>query len=115
MNSVICTYCGNEAEWISNEAIYGYRAGESWMIWLCRDCDAWVGCHRNTTRPLGTIANKELRGLRVAAHNHIDRLWRSGRYKRTTVYLALELVFGRVIHIGQADEETCRRILQLKL
>jgi hypothetical protein len=112
--TVTCPYCGGDAEWISNEAVYGRRYGHSWMIWLCRPCEAFVGCHKNTQKPLGTLARRDLRRLRIAAHGHIDPLWRSGRYRRKTVYRALARVFGREVHIGEADEETCRRILELK-
>lgn len=111
---VICPYCKKEAEWVSNEAVYGRRWGESYMCYWCRDCDAMVGCHLNSQRPLGTLAKRDLRRMRIKAHQHIDQLWRSGRYQRSTVYRALNYVFGREIHIGESDIETCRKILGLK-
>ena len=115
MEPIICPYCGEEAEFISNEAIYGRAIGRwPWVYW-CRADDAYVGTHQNSRRPLGTLANAELRELRVRCHEHIDPLWRGGRYRRTTVYRALAHVFGREIHIAEADIETCRKILQLKL
>lgn len=113
--SVICPYCESEAEFISNEVVYGKPFGDSWMIYLCRNCEAYVGTHFNDPRkPLGTLAKRDLRRMRIKAHEHIDHLWRSGRYRRSTVYQALNYVFGREIHIGESDIETCRKILQLK-
>lgn len=115
MSNVICSYCEQPAEWVSNETIYGRRYGASYMIWLCRSCEAWVGCHQNTKRPLGTLANKELRTARMKAHDHIDPLWRSGKFPRKEVYRALAEHFGKEIHIGGADMETCNKILQIAL
>jgi zinc-finger-containing domain len=113
--AVICPYCDTPAEWVSNEVVYGRPFGESHMIWLCRPCWAYVGCHQNSGRPKGTLANADLRAMRIAAHAHIDPLWQTGRYKRKTVYRALKKVFGREIHIGESDEATCREILALKI
>ena len=108
-----CPYCGNAAEWVSNAAIYGRTYGKSYMVYLCRPCNAYVGCHNNTTKPLGTMANAELREWRVKAHNHIDPLWQSGEMKRSDVYAWLNRHFGKDIHIGESDVETCRKILSL--
>ena len=57
---MICPYCQKEAPWISNEEVYGKRYGKSYMCYYCKDCDAYVGCHDNTKRALGTMANQEL-------------------------------------------------------
>lgn len=109
--AVTCPYCGRPAEWVPNAEVYGRPYGASYMIWLCRPCEAWVGCHKNTREPKGTLAKKELRDLRIAAHDHIDPLWRDGRYQRRQVYAALNRWFGQIIHIGESDEDMCKRIL----
>jgi hypothetical protein len=111
----ICPYCGKPAEWVENREIYGKNYGKSYMMWLCRKDDAYVGCHQNTRKPLGTIANKELREWRKKAHAHIDPIWQSEEMARGQVYAKLAKVFGREIHIGEADIETCKKILELKL
>ena len=59
-----CNHCNKEAEWIENKIVYGRNYGKSYMIWFCHNCDAYVGCHNNTERSLGIMANKELRELR---------------------------------------------------
>jgi len=109
-----CPYCKKPAEWVSNEAVYGGRRyGKSYMIWLCVPCDARVGCHQNTKRPLGTMANKELREVRIAAHANIDSLWRSGDYRRSDVYRAMNKHFGKEIHVGESDIELAQQIADL--
>jgi hypothetical protein len=47
----ICPYGHKQAAWVSNEQIYGSPYSHSYMCYLCKDCNAYVGCHRNTRRP----------------------------------------------------------------
>ncbi len=108
-----CTYCGREAEWVENKEVYGRNYGDSYMIWLCRPCDAYVGCHQNTRRPKGSFANKSLRSARREAHSVIDPLWQSGKYARKTVYKRLSEAFGgEEIHVGESDEKRCKEIIE---
>lgn len=71
-----CPYCGSEAHLKDSAMIYGKSFG---MVYLCDRypfCDSWVGVHKGTTNPLGTMADSELRELRKNAHVLFDRLWR---------------------------------------
>lgn len=108
---MICPYCKNEAPWVENKAIYGRNYGKSYMCYFCKPCDAYVGCHNNSKRPLGIMANKELRQWRRKAHDHIDPVWQSGKKKRGAVYAILREKLGREIHVGESDIETCQKIL----
>ncbi len=110
-----CPYCGEPAQWVPNEVIYGRRYGRSYMAWYCRKDNAYVGCHNNTKTPLGTMANKELRQWRVKAHAHIDPLWKSGRITRKKLYKRLNGYFGREVHIGEADIRLCKAIVAIPL
>lgn len=108
-----CPYCGKEAQWVDNVKIYGKRYGKSYMMWWCKPCDALVGCHQNTRKPLGTLANKELRGLRIKAHAVFDPLWKSGNMTRDDAYHLLKEKTGKWLHIGEADVEDCKLIINL--
>lgn len=110
---VFCTYCGKEAEWVENKEIYGRNYGKSYMCWLCRDCDAFVGCHNNTKRPLGTFANRELRSLRKQVHLYIDQFWKNGQLKRALVYSRISKELGFQYHTGESTIETCKKVLAL--
>lgn len=113
---MICPYCKKQAIWCENKAIYGKNYGKSYMCWLCKDCNAYVGCHNNTKKPLGTMTNAELREWRVEAHKAFDKLWKGeGHYakKRKKAYQLLKEKFGREIHIGESDIETCKEIINL--
>ena len=104
--------CGNEAEWVSNAEIYGRPYGKSHMIWLCRECDAYVGCHNNTKTPKGTLAKKDLREARQRAHSIIDPLWQYKLYTRKDVYLKLKESLGKDIHVGETKTvKECEEII----
>jgi hypothetical protein len=108
-----CSYCGRPAEWVPNSEVYGRNYGKSYMIWLCRPCDAYVGCHNNTKNPKGRLfANRPLHAARRAAHAVIDPIWQSGVYTRATVYKRLNEAFGREIHVAGSDEQTCHDIIK---
>lgn len=111
---MICPYCGNKAEWVSNDVIYGKRFGKSYMCYYCKPCDAYVGCHKNSHKALGTMANRELRKLRMEAHKAFDVLWKSGLMTRKEAYALLSTEFsGREMHIGESDEKTCKKIIKV--
>ena len=107
-----CPYCTKEATWVENKVIYGRNYVKSYMAWWCGDCRAYVGCHQNTKKPLGTMANAELRQWRRNTHTVIDPLWKSGKYKRSNVYRMLSDAFHQEIHIGEADVEGCKAIIE---
>ncbi len=110
---MICPYCGEPAIWCENKEIYGKNYGKSWMCYLCKPCDAYVGCHNNTEKPLGIMANKELRAWRRQAHAAFDPLWKGNKNRsrgRTYELLAKEL--GKQIHIGESDIQTCQKVIE---
>ena len=59
--NVICNYCGKPAEYVDSTVVYGSSYG---MIYYCKPCNAWVGVHKGSGAPLGTLANAELRAYR---------------------------------------------------
>ena len=100
MKKVICQYCGGDTEWVENKEVYGRNYGKSYMIYLCRPCDAFVGCHNNTKEPKGyVLANKELRAWRRKAHAFIDPIWQSGKLARGQVYDRLKNAIGYEVHV----------------
>ena len=109
-----CNHCNKPAEWVENKEVYGRNYGSSYMIWLCRDCDAYVGCHNNTKQPKGDYLPKaDLRKARRKAHSIIDPIWQTHKYKRNTVYLRLKEAFGREVHIGNTKTvDECEEIIK---
>lgn len=111
--NIICPYCAKEAHWVENKEIYGKNYGKSYMMWLCKSCDAYVGCHNNTRQPLGTLANKELRELRKQAHAVFDPFWKEWGMKRQDAYKMLSAKFGKQMHIGESTKEECMAIIKV--
>lgn len=113
MQVVICPYCGKQAAYIDSKVIYGKSYG---MIYLCCPCDAYVGVHEGTDRPLGRLANKDLRKWKMAAHEAFDPLWKSGRMKRAAAYQWLadlmELTRDET-HIGMFDIPECMKVIAI--
>lgn len=48
------------------------------MIYICKDCDAYVGVHEGTDTALGRLSNKELRSAKIKAHAAFDQIFRDG-------------------------------------
>lgn len=74
-------------------------------FWMCNSCKNFVGCHKNANKnkqkPLGVIANKELRQMRMNIHNVLDQIWREEkRMKRTELYAILSKELGYEYHTG---------------
>jgi len=111
--NVMCPYCAKPAVLADSAEVYHGRSYG--MIWICRPCGAYVGCHKNSKdhAPKGSLANAELRPLRIAAHAAFDPLWKSGDMKRKEAYAwlkaALDVDFP--IHIGESDVDMCHRII----
>lgn len=114
MQEVICPYCGNTAEFTDSAEIYhGHGYG---MIYLCRPCDAYVGTHKGTDKPLGRLANAELRRWKIAAHGAFDPLWKGGEFRRNEAYRWLAGKMGlpkERTHIGMFDVPQCQKVIQI--
>ncbi len=112
-----CPYCGWRASLVTGERVYPHRRDLHMLkFWLCSKCDAWVGCHPRTDIPLGRLANKELRVLKMAAHRTFDPLWKCGSMTRRDAYAWLSRAMNlppRETHIGMFDEEQCREVVRL--
>ena len=103
-----CPYCNKKAEYIDSKHYYSNSKSYG-MMYLCRPCDAYVGTHKNSGKPLGTMANKELRELRKKCHAMFDPIWKSGM-TRKEAYKLLEENTG-VKHIAWTTVNECKSIL----
>lgn len=118
MKEVFCPYCGKRAEFVDSAEVYHGRSYG--MIYLCRPCDAYVGCHGNGKgdSPKGRLANAELRRWKIAAHNAFDPLWKFGpfRGRRSSAYAWLAEQMGlpkEKTHIGMFDVAECQQVIQI--
>ena len=116
----ICRYCGGVIRLVPAESVYGEStvklgmAGEK--LYQCQNCNARVGCHKGSTRPLGNVANEMLRLKRMEAHRVFDDSWRSRHMSRTQAYKwlsqQLRIPLKRT-HIGGFEMDQCQKVIEL--
>lgn len=114
-----CPYCGGDAEMVTGEVLYPHRPDlHAKRFWRCAPCDAYVGCHApgqgygDGTRPLGRLANAELRAAKLATHAAFDPLWRDGHLSRKDAYSWLAAGLGIRVdkcHVGLFTVAECQR------
>lgn len=120
-----CPYCGCQSHIVDDTFIYKKSYGGK--VYVCENypkCDAYVGCHRDNGKPLGRLANKQLRQMKSAVHLVFDSLWERKMKRdkcdkqtaRTAAYKWLaekmKIDFERC-HIGEFDIEQCNRALEI--
>lgn len=109
---ITCPYCNNEAKVSSGKEIYPGRYDlYDKKFYLCKPCDARVGCHKDG-RPLGPLANLTLRRMRSQAHAAFDPIWKDGDVSRKKAYEDMSAYFKKEMHIGESDEYTCAQIIK---
>lgn len=117
-----CPSCGGTSkELVDGSVIYPHRPDLFHKaFWRCPDCEkSYVGCHPDTTVPMGTLADEETRKARGAAHAAFDRLWKKedgGFMKRKEAYAWLAEVMGlepKVCHISWFDADTSNYAAEL--
>jgi zinc-finger-containing domain len=114
----ICPYCQSPAEQCTGADVYDNPAHAQKILWRCRPCKAWVGCHPGTDVPLGRLANETLRKAKRRAHEAFDALWKPGTKQRCQTrdrayyWLSQRLRIKRAeCHIGMFDVDTCNRVV----
>lgn len=116
-----CPYCGGGVTLRDSAVVYRRSYGPMWICDRYPACDAYVGCHKGTEKPLGRLANKELRDAKMAAHSAFDPMWKTPSISRTPKqmrsiayrWLAEQLgLDAKKCHIGLFDAETCRRVVE---
>ncbi len=116
----ICRYCGGIVRLVPAESVYGDSAmrlglkGEK--LYQCQNCNARVGCHKGTVRPLGDLANEVLRLKRIETHQVFDAYWTERGMSRTQAYrwLAKKMHLPeRKAHIGGFEMHQCQKLIDL--
>lgn len=113
----ICGYCGGRIKLTTAREI---KEKNDKPIYLCTNCGAYVGCHRDgkngPPRPLGKLANPALRAKRQDTHKVFDDFWKAQGMTRTQAYKWLAYRLGkpeRLAHIGQMDMDECQQVIKL--
>lgn len=128
-----CPSCHQRAELVSGYDIWPDRQ-DLWEkpIYRCGPCDTRVGCHPGTKRPLGPMADAELRRARMLLHEQrLDPIWKgaivAGGYEpedpkaraiitrtaRSRVYKWLGAQMGIEFHTATLTLDQCRQAWRL--
>jgi hypothetical protein len=117
MKPPVCPYCGERTRLVTGAVMYPRRDDlHDRRFWVCGPCDAYVGCHRGTSTPLGSLANGRLRRARRAAHAAFDPVWQQGTLPRGEAYRWLAEAMGlspSQTHIGRFNEQQCAQVIAL--
>lgn len=86
---IYCCNCEKEldCELVKGSVIYPHRQDLSHLnFYRCPKCKQYIGCHPNSTRPLGVIPTQEMKKARIIIHAMIDPLWKQGKITRGKLY-----------------------------
>jgi len=101
---------------VTGDVIYPRRPDlKRLKFYHCGPCDAYVGCHKKDGKPLGTLANKELRAWRKLTHDAFDPMWMDyGRNFRQEAYKWMSNVMRidkSKAHIAMFDIDQCKELI----
>lgn len=112
-----CPYCGAQAFLRPSSAVYGTNARPGEYLYVCSKypaCDSYVGTHRKSLFPMGSLANGNLRNKRIQAHKVFDRLWQNGIMEKWQTYQWMQAKFGlnrEQAHIAKFSEYSCDQLI----
>lgn len=108
-----CNLCGGDVEIVGHAEIYNGAEYGCWpYVYKCEDCDAYVGIHRDTDLPLGTLADKKIREARKDCKHYFMELMRWKDWDMNTGYdwLYKEMDMPRAeCHFGMFDVKRCKQ------
>lgn len=105
---IFCNGCTQpvDAVAVSGSDIYPHRSDlANITIFQCPTCKNYVGTHKSTGKPLGTIPTPELRSIRSMVHSVIDPIWRSKQISRGKLYKDLSEFLGQEYHTGNINSQ----------
>ncbi len=99
----------------TGKLIYPHRKDlHNKLLWQCPWCDAYVGCHPDTDRPLGCIVGSLVKRARVQIHDLLDPIWQSGTITRNQLYKELSAILGYHYHTaGIRNMKEAKRIIEI--
>jgi hypothetical protein len=115
--AVYCGECKNICRLTTGKEIYPHRKDlHKKSFYKCSDpcCGAYIGCHPNSDKALGSPAGYETRKLRSKVHDVFDPIWRNKIMTRQGAYSKLAWCLGierEKCHVGMFDFSMCQMAL----
>ena len=117
---IYCPYCGAPAVCRPASTVYGADTiDRKSHLYLCSNwpsCDAYVSAHKTDRRPMGTLANGNLRHKRILAHQALEKLQKELHMDKWASYVWLQTKLGldsHHTHIGMFSEQLCDQVISL--
>ena len=93
--TLYCPYCKRPGVLRPAAYVYGdNNLDPEKYLYVCSgypSCDSYIGAHKKSMRPMGTMADSNLRNKRIEAHRALDAIWKKWLYDQTQhIYLASE-------------------------
>lgn len=110
-----CPYCDSKTKTITETDVYG-KEYQGRSIIACSNfpkCDSYVGTHDNG-KPLGRLANRELRQWKIKGHDAFDKIWKDKKMKRGKCYIELSEALNipnEYTHIGMFSIKTIKQVI----
>lgn len=117
----ICDYCGKEADLVKGDKVYPHRQDLYHKNFYYCDNEhepAYVGCHSGSTKPLGRLADRELRAAKSKAHAEFDPMWRDKPSYFNSRGKAYNWLANKMrkqscdAHIGMFNVEECAQVVR---
>lgn len=78
-------------------------------------CDSYIGAHKKSMRPMGTMADSDLRNKRIEAHRALDAIWKNGYMTKHSTYIWLQNRLNlreKDTHIGKFSYYLCEQTIR---
>lgn len=114
--NIVKCHCGAYAMKRPASVVHGDKAKAEYLYICSRypACDSYVGVHKKSCKPMGTLAGKELRAKRMEAHKVFNQLWKSGIMQKWQAYKWMQAKFGlnsQQAHIAKFSEYMCNELI----
>ena len=107
-NRLYCPYCGRQAVLRPAMYVYGERnLDPDNYLYVCGGypaCDSYIGAHKKSLRPMGTLADGDLRHKRIEAHRALNEVITAGIMTKHGLYIWLQnrlCLSEKEMHIGK--------------
>lgn len=117
---IYCCQCKQDVDslLVTGKDVYGHRKDlHSLPFWRCNTCRNFVGCHhktKNRTKPLGVIANKEIKNARIHIHALLDPIWQKKRLPSGVIYAKINEKLGYPYHTAEIrDIDVAREVYRI--
>ena len=107
-NRLYCPYCGRQAVLRPAMYVYGERnLDPENYLYVCGGypaCDSYIGVHKKSLSPMGTLADGNLRHKRIEAHRALNEVINAGVMTKHGLYIWLQnrlCLSETEMHIGK--------------